>query len=143
MSCRRCGPASAVAARSSPRPPLRPRSSSPRRPSASSPTAARRDSSSPASRSAKPSASATVRSNVGFVEVTGKPAVVEVIAFEPDTKSSVVTQIPLKANEYVQYARFLSSMGLGTVYNGRVSVKVISGDGRVYAYGSTVDNGTE
>ena len=83
------------------------------------------------------------RSNVGFVEVTGKPAVVEVIAFEPDTKSSVVTHIPLKANEYIQYARLLSSLGLGTVYNGRVSVKVVSGEGRVYAYGSTVDNDTE
>jgi hypothetical protein len=83
------------------------------------------------------------RSNVGFVEVTGKPALIEVTAFEPDTKASRVTQIPLKANEYVQYARFLSQMGLGTVYNGRVSVKVVSGEGRVYAYGSTVDNDTE
>lgn len=83
------------------------------------------------------------RSNVGFVEVTGQPAVIEVTAFEPDTKTSRVTQIPLKANEYVQYARFLSSMGLGTVYNGRVSVRVVSGQGRVYAYGSTVDNNTE
>lgn len=83
------------------------------------------------------------RSNVGFVEVTGKPAVIEVTAFEPDTLTSRVTQIPLKANEYTQYARFLSSMGLGTVYNGRVSVRVISGEGRVYAYGSNVDNRTE
>ena len=83
------------------------------------------------------------RSNVGFVEVTGKPATVEVTAFEPDAKTSVVTQIPLKANEYVQYARLLSSLGLGTVYNGRVSVKVVAGEGRVYAYGSNVDNGTE
>jgi Ig-like domain CHU_C associated len=83
------------------------------------------------------------RSNVGFVEVTGKPALIEVTAFEPDTKTSRVTQIPLKANEYVQYARFLSQMGLGTVYNGRVSVKVVSGEGRVYAYGSNVDNNTE
>jgi len=83
------------------------------------------------------------RSNVGFVEVTGKPVVIEVTAFEPDAKISVSTQIPLKANEYTQYARLLSSMGLGTVYNGRVSVKVVSGEGRVYAYGSAVDNRTE
>jgi hypothetical protein len=83
------------------------------------------------------------RSNVGFVEVTGKPVTIEVTAFEPDAKISVTTQIPLKANEYTQYARMLSSMGLGTVYNGRVSVKVVAGEGRVYAYGSTVDNRTE
>jgi hypothetical protein len=110
----------------------------------------------PASRSARPSAfgdrplevlqleqSAQYRSNVGFVEVTGKPATIEVTAFEPDTKSSVVVPITLQANEYRQFDAILASMGLGTVYNGRVSVKVIQGEGRVYAYGSTIDNRTE
>lgn len=87
--------------------------------------------------------SAQYRSNVGFVEVTGRPAVIEVTAFEPDTKQSVVTSIPLQANEYRQFDRILASMGLGTVYNGRVSVKVIQGEGRVYAYGSTIDGRTE
>ncbi len=87
--------------------------------------------------------SAQYRSNVGFVEVTGKPCVIEVTAFEPDTKSSVVVPIPLQANEYRQFDAILASMGLGTVYNGRVSVKVIEGEGRVYAYGSTIDNRTE
>ncbi|MGZ5444755.1 MAG: Ig-like domain-containing protein [Thermoanaerobaculia bacterium] len=87
--------------------------------------------------------SAQYRSNVGFVEVTGAPATIEVTAFEPDTKSSVVTSIPLQANEYRQFDRILQQLGLGTVYNGRVSVKVITGSGRVYAYGSVVDNRTE
>jgi hypothetical protein len=83
------------------------------------------------------------RSNVGFVEVTGKPATIEITAVEPDTKVSVVTSIPLQANEYRQFDRILEQMGLGTVYNGRVNVKVITGEGRVYAYGSTIDNRTE
>ena len=83
------------------------------------------------------------RSNVGFVEVTGKPVKIEVTGHKPDAKISTVTTIDLKANEYVQYARILSSLNLGTVYNGRISVKVIEGEGRVYAYGSTVDNRTE
>ncbi len=83
------------------------------------------------------------RSNVGFVEVTGKPATIEVTAVEPDTKVSVVTSIPLQANEYRQFDRILEQMGLGTVYNGRVNVKVITGEGRIYAYGSTIDNRTE
>lgn len=83
------------------------------------------------------------RSNVGFVEVTGKPAKIEVTAHKPDAKTSNVVTIDLAANQYVQYSRILSFMGLGTVYNGRVSVKVIEGEGRVYAYGSTVDNRTE
>ncbi|MEO8379135.1 MAG: hypothetical protein ABI779_05685 [Acidobacteriota bacterium] len=83
------------------------------------------------------------RSNVGFVEVTGHPATIEVTAVEPDTKVSVVTSIPLGANEYRQFDRILEQMGLGTVYNGRVNVKVITGEGRVFAYGSTIDNRTE
>lgn len=83
------------------------------------------------------------RSNVGFVEVTGQPATIEITATEPDTKISVVTSLPLQANEYRQFDRILEQMGLGTVYNGRVSVKVITGEGRIYAYGSMVDNRTE
>ena len=88
--------------------------------------------------------SAQYRSNVGVVEVTGKPAVIEIMMFEPDAKASAVTQYALKANEYIQFDRILEAFGkLGTVYNGRVSIKVIAGEGRVYAYGSTVDNRTE
>jgi hypothetical protein len=88
--------------------------------------------------------SAQYRSNVGVVEVTGAPAVIEIMMFEPDSKLSAVTQYGLKANEYLQFDRILESLGkLGTVYNGRVSIRVIGGTGRVYAYGSTVDNRTE
>lgn len=88
--------------------------------------------------------SAQYRSNVGVVEVTGKPAVIEITMFEPDTKTSAVVQWGLNASEYRQFDRILESFGqLGTVYNGRVSIRVIGGEGRVYAYGSTVDNRTE
>jgi hypothetical protein len=88
--------------------------------------------------------SAQYRSNVGVVEVTGQPATIEIMMFEPDAKASAVTQYSLRANEYIQFDRILEALGqLGTVYNGRVSVRVIAGEGRVYAYGSTVDNHTE
>ena len=88
--------------------------------------------------------SAQYRSNVGVVEVTGQPAVIEIGLFEPDAKASAFVQWDLKANEYIQFDRILSALGnLGTVYNGRVSIRVIGGEGRVYAYGSTVDNRTE
>lgn len=83
------------------------------------------------------------RSNLGLVEVTGNDIVVEVTATEADTKVSSSTSVPLKANEYRQLDRILESMGLGTVYNGRVSVKVLTGNGRVAAYASTIDNRTE
>jgi len=64
--------------------------------------------------------------------------------FEPDAKISAVTHYSLKANEYLQFDRILESFGkLGTVYNGRVSIRVVAGEGRVYAYGSCVDNRTE
>lgn len=86
--------------------------------------------------------SAQYRSNVGFVEITGKTVVIEVTAFEPDTKTTAVVPIGLQANEYRQFDRILEQMQLGTVYNGRVSIKVIEGEGRVYAYGSNVDNRT-
>ncbi|HUR83060.1 MAG TPA: hypothetical protein VM733_20045, partial [Thermoanaerobaculia bacterium] len=88
--------------------------------------------------------SAQYRSNVGVVEVTGQPATIEIGLFEPDTKASAFVQWDLKANEYIQFDRILEAMGhLGTVYNGRVSIRVVGGEGRVYAYGSTVDNRTE
>lgn len=88
--------------------------------------------------------SAQYRSNVGVVEVTGQPAVIEITMYEPDAKVSASTQYSLKANEYIQFDRILQAIGnLGTVYNGRVSIRVIGGEGRVYAYGSTVDNRTE
>jgi len=84
------------------------------------------------------------RSNVGFVEVTGNAATIEIGMYEPDTKTSSFVSYPLKANEYVQFNRILDFRGqLGTVYNGRVSVKVVEGQGRVYAYGSVIDNRTE
>jgi hypothetical protein len=88
--------------------------------------------------------SAQYRSNVGVVEVTGQPATIEITMFEPDSKLSAVTAYGLKANEYIQFDRILEALGkLGTVYNGRVSIRVIEGTGRVYAYGSTIDNRTE
>lgn len=90
--------------------------------------------------------SAQYRSNVGVVEVTGAPATIEIGMFEPDTKTAVFTQFPLKANEYRQFDGILGDLGfgkLGTVYNGRVSIRVVEGQGRVYAYGSVVDNRTE
>ncbi len=90
--------------------------------------------------------SAQYRSNVGVVEVTGAPATIEIGMFEPDTKASVFTQFQLKANEYRQFDGILGDLGfgkLGTVYNGRVTIRVVEGQGRVYTYGSIIDGRTE
>jgi uncharacterized repeat protein (TIGR01451 family) len=79
------------------------------------------------------------RTNFGLAEVTGKPAVVEISVHLPDSKATPVVQVELQGNEFRQLP-VLSSLGLGALYNTRVSVRVISGEGRVTAYGSVTDN---
>lgn len=78
-----------------------------------------------------------MRTNIGFVETSGNPVTIEVSAIPPDSKIAAKTQIPLTANQFLQIS--LAQFGLGTVYNARVTVKVISGTGRVTAYGSVID----
>jgi hypothetical protein len=82
------------------------------------------------------------RTNLGLVEVTGQSARVEITAYKPDSKISVVTATTLEPNQFIQFGRIFQSMGLPTVYGGRISVKVLEGNGRVAAYGSVVDNRT-
>jgi hypothetical protein len=51
-------------------------------------------------------------------------------------------QIPLAANEFRQF-NVIRELGVGNVYNGRISVRVIDGQGRVTAYGSVIDEVTQ
>jgi uncharacterized repeat protein (TIGR01451 family) len=82
------------------------------------------------------------RTNVGVFEVTGHPATVEVTVFLPDSKFAPSTQIPLPANGFVQIP-VISSFGLSNIYNARVSMRVVDGDGRIGAYGSVIDQVTQ
>lgn len=86
--------------------------------------------------------SAAFRSNLGLFEVTGNSVVVELAAYRPESKVASRTQVTLGPNQFLQFNKIFNSFGLSTVYNGRVSVKVLSGNGRVSAYGSVVDNRT-
>jgi uncharacterized repeat protein (TIGR01451 family) len=79
------------------------------------------------------------RTNVGFAEVTGKAAKIEITAVPSDSKVAASTQVDLAANQFVQYTQLLKSMGLTNMYNARVTVKVIGGQGRVTAYASVID----
>ncbi|HYK01732.1 MAG TPA: matrixin family metalloprotease [Thermoanaerobaculia bacterium] len=82
------------------------------------------------------------RTNIGFVEVTGKPVLVEVRAESPQSKVSHVVHVQLRANEFIQQ-RLFPAMGFSNnVYNGRVTIRAIGGEGKVAAYGSVVDNDT-
>jgi len=83
------------------------------------------------------------RSNLGLVEVTGNRAVVELTLRPPDSKLTAVAHVELEPGEFVQLPQVFRWAGFGDVYNGRVSVRVVEGLGRVAGYGSVVDNRTE
>jgi len=81
------------------------------------------------------------RSNLGLNELTGNPVTVRVAAVFPDSKVSPSTDVPLAPNEFRQLGSILSQLNPGVnTYNGRITVRVIAGTGRVTAYGSVVDN---
>ncbi len=82
------------------------------------------------------------RSNLGLAELTGNPATVRVSLTLPDSKVTPSVDVPLAGNEFRQLGRVIESLlGSGTQsYNGRITVEVISGTGRVTAYGSVIDN---
>jgi hypothetical protein len=82
-----------------------------------------------------------MRTNLGFVETSGNPVTVEVSAIPSDSKVAAKTQFTLAANQFLQVS--LSQFGLGTAYNARVTVKVLSGTGRITAYGSVIDAATQ
>jgi uncharacterized repeat protein (TIGR01451 family) len=82
------------------------------------------------------------RTNLGLAEVTGKAATAEITVILPDSKVAPKVSIPLAAFEYRQFP-IISSLGLGNVYNARISVRVIDGQGKVTAYGSVIDQKTQ
>jgi len=79
------------------------------------------------------------RTNVGLVETTGNAATAEVTLIFPDSKVTPKVPIDLPANGFFQFP--LSSFGItDAIFNARITVKVISGNGKVSAYGSVIDN---
>jgi hypothetical protein len=87
--------------------------------------------------------SAQFRTNLGLVEVTGNAVDLEISAYKPDTKVTTVVPFHLEANQFQQLGFvFSQKFQMPTVYNGRISIKVVGGEGRVAAYGSVVDNRT-
>ncbi|HEV7923688.1 MAG TPA: hypothetical protein VGR02_23110, partial [Thermoanaerobaculia bacterium] len=86
--------------------------------------------------------SSRFRTNIGFAEVTGNPATVELTVDLPDSKVAATTSLELGANEFLQLNQVLRSMGLEDAFNARVSVQVTGGAGKVLAYASVVDNRT-
>jgi uncharacterized repeat protein (TIGR01451 family) len=81
------------------------------------------------------------RANIGLAEMSGKPATVEVSVVLPDSKVSPKLQFTLNPFEFRQLP-ILSSLGIGAVYNARLTVRVVSGAGRVTGYASVIDRTT-
>lgn len=82
--------------------------------------------------------SSRFRTNIGVNETSGQPVTVEVSLILPDSFVTPVVTIPLAANEFRQIG-LVDFAVPEAVYNGRVTVKVIAGAGRVTAYGSAID----
>ncbi|HEV7920807.1 MAG TPA: DUF4214 domain-containing protein [Thermoanaerobaculia bacterium] len=87
--------------------------------------------------------SAGFRSNLGLVEVTGQGVDLEITATSPDSKTSAKIPQHLDGNQFLQLGSVFTRFGFSTVYNGRITVKVVGGNGKVSAYGSVVDNLTQ
>lgn len=82
-----------------------------------------------------------IRTNIGIDETTGSGATVEVSLVQNDSKVTAKTSFDLAPNEFRQIS--VADFGAGTLYNGRVTVKVINGSGKVTAYGSAIDQITQ
>jgi hypothetical protein len=84
------------------------------------------------------------RSNLGLVELSGKPVIVEISGITTDSKASPKGTVALNAYQFTQIGQvFKTLLSTNAAYNGRISVRVVSGDGTVAAYGSIVDNRTQ
>ncbi|MDP9194953.1 MAG: hypothetical protein M3P06_24930 [Acidobacteriota bacterium] len=79
-----------------------------------------------------------LRTNIGLLETSGQPATIEVSAIIPDALVTPVVTYDLQPNEFRQIS-LADFAGGQALYNTRVTVKVIGGNGRVTAYGSAID----
>jgi hypothetical protein len=79
-----------------------------------------------------------LRTNIGLLETSGAPVTIEVSAIIPDALVTPVVTYDLQPNEFRQIS-LADFAGGQALYNTRVTVKVISGTGRVTAYGSAID----
>ncbi|MCA1732306.1 MAG: hypothetical protein LC732_01730, partial [Acidobacteria bacterium] len=85
---------------------------------------------------------AAYRSNIGVVEASGQPVEVEIRFFDGEGAKLLTLPLSLKAGEHRQLNRILAVHELTDVATARAEIEVLSGDGKIAAYGSVVDNVT-
>ncbi|HEU4886888.1 MAG TPA: IPT/TIG domain-containing protein [Thermoanaerobaculia bacterium] len=81
------------------------------------------------------------RSNLGIVEGSGQPVSLLVSVFGGDGAKLTSFPVNLNGGEHTQLNGFLANQGI-RVDDGRVEVSVVSGEGKVTAYASVLDNRT-
>ncbi len=82
------------------------------------------------------------RTNLGVAEIAGSTARVEITVRDSEGRALATYQRTLTPFELLQF-RAIHDLDLGDVYNGRITVRVIEGDGSVVGYVSVVDNHTQ
>jgi hypothetical protein len=83
------------------------------------------------------------QSDLGLAELSGSPVTVEISGALPDGKSEQKITVQLQPFEFKQLPAIFTTLNMGTIYNGRVAVKVTNGAGRVFAYGAVIDKRTD
>jgi uncharacterized repeat protein (TIGR01451 family) len=82
------------------------------------------------------------RSNLGIAETSGETATVQVQILASNGNPLTTFNRTLQPYALLQF-RAIRDLGLGDVYNARLTVRVTGGDGSVVAYVSVVDNQTQ
>ncbi len=84
--------------------------------------------------------SAQFRTNLGIAEVTGQSVTAQVTLTVPNSLIAPTKFVALGGNEFQQLNGIVREMTGGRdVYNGRLTIRVTAGNGKITAYGSTVD----
>jgi hypothetical protein len=82
------------------------------------------------------------RSNLGLVEASGNPVNVEIRFYDDEGVSILTLPVSLQAGEHRQLNQVLAMNGLTDVPSARAEIEVVSGEGKISAYASVVDNVT-
>src|SRR5206468_11940923 len=82
--------------------------------------------------------SSDFRTNLGLVEASGQPVSVMVSAFDGAGTKLLDFPLDLKAGEQRQFNSFLAQNKI-SLGDGRLEVKVTSGDGKITAYASVIE----
>ncbi len=83
------------------------------------------------------------RSNLGVLNLSPLDVVAEIRLFDSDgTMAGNVATRTVRANEYFQIDDVFSALGAGELDTAYGTVRVLTSGGRIWAYGSVVDNAT-